>query len=136
MLEKIGYEGRIIDKPPKNKDYNEDLAQYNGAEIIGKRKENEMNVISLSPLFSLDGVFANWKNTLWDNIYSALTNLIIPILILISVVFLVIGIGGLVADRRSGAGSNQKHIVQIVISLAAILLLGSFYVWGPMVLAA
>ena len=85
---------------------------------------------------SLDPVFENWKDTLWNSIYSALTKLIIPLLIIICVAFLVIGIGGLVADRRSGMGSNQKHITQIVISLAAILLLGSFYMWGPMVLAA
>jgi len=88
-----------------------------------------------APLMSLNGVFSAWKNTLWDNIYSALTNLIIPVMILITVVFLVIGIGGLVTDRRQGgAGNSQKHITQIVISLAAILLLGSFYIWGPMIL--
>ncbi|MCL1830050.1 MAG: hypothetical protein FWG21_01315 [Oscillospiraceae bacterium] len=93
-----------------------------------------MNIITHIPLLALGDVFSAWRNTLWDNIYSALTNLIIPVLILICVVFLVIGIGGLVTDRRSGQGTSQKHIVQIVISLAAILLLGSFYAWGPMII--
>jgi len=95
-----------------------------------------MNLEISGTILSLDGVFENWKNTLWNNMYSALTKLIIPIMILISVVFLIIGIGGIVADRRQGQGASQKHITQIVIALAAILLLGSFYTWGPMILSA
>lgn len=85
-------------------------------------------------LAAYDDLFGSWGNIAKNVLSSALKLLVIPICLAVAGVFLVIEIVTCVTLRKNGQGEDIKdHLLRIVMIVAIIILLSSFYAWAPFI---